>query len=167
MCLTILFLASIFCRDPSWGGAFYWHPAKTLADGYHYPKFNTLLLFLPTVPSIHSVTAVSDRSTGKSKRLALGGWYNKGGDGEPFIEKPIEDMYMKKEDHIRLTSAEANFIARNLDEEAVETAYPERSESLKALRESVIKNYLYPIHESVALFESIEDDEEEGGGEGK
>ena len=111
--------------------------------------------------SIHSVTAVSGRSTGNGKRLLIGGWYNKGGDNSPFMEKPIEDMYIKKEDHIRLTAAEAHFIAKNLDEEVVETAYPERSAKLQELRESVVKEYLIPIDDSIAVFESIEEDDDD------
>jgi hypothetical protein len=47
--------------DPSWGGAFYWGPSKTVEDGYYYPTFNTLLLFLPTPTSMHAVMPVTDK----------------------------------------------------------------------------------------------------------
>jgi Rps23 Pro-64 3,4-dihydroxylase Tpa1-like proline 4-hydroxylase len=63
--------------DPSWGGAFYWSPAGNVEDGFHYPTFNTLLLFLPTPSSVHMVTPVTENA--KGKRLVLGGTFVAGG----------------------------------------------------------------------------------------
>jgi Rps23 Pro-64 3,4-dihydroxylase Tpa1-like proline 4-hydroxylase len=143
--------------DPSWGGAFYWGASKTVDNGYHYPTFNTLLLFLPTPSSVHAVTPVTGNA--KGKRLVLGGWYNTGDEKDTFsIKNPIEDIYIQKEDHNRLTAVEAVWIAHDMDVDKI-TKDPIRKQKLDSLREAIANEYLYPLDTSTCIIESIDEEE--------
>jgi hypothetical protein len=146
--------------DPGWGGAFYWGPSKTVEDGYYYPTFNTLMLFLPTPTSIHAVTPVTENS--KGKRLVLGGWYSAGGEKDNMltIQDPIEDIYIHEEDHIRLTAQEAVGIAHYMDVEKI-TKDPIRKKKLLGLAEAIANGYLYPLDKNALVIESSEDEEEQ------
>jgi Rps23 Pro-64 3,4-dihydroxylase Tpa1-like proline 4-hydroxylase len=147
--------------DPSWGGAFYWGPSKTVEDGYYYPTFNTLQLFLPTPSSVHAVTPVTDNA--KGKRLLLGGWYTAGGGEKDNVlssQDPVEDIYIHKEDHIRLTAQEAVGIAHYMDVDKI-TKDPSRKKKLLGLSEAIANEYLYPLDKNTLIIESS-DEEEQG-----
>lgn len=142
--------------DPTWGGAFFWGAASTLNDGFFYPTFNTLFLFLPTMTSVHFVTPVTSRAPQGSRRLTLGGNFKAGKEDLRSTTDPIEEAYGRKEDHIRLTANEAVWIAHKMDIEAITD--PVRKEKLSKIKESIMDNYLYPL-DRVYTVDSVDDDE--------
>jgi hypothetical protein len=72
--------------ESSWGGHFVWCPTGALMK----PAFNVFTLFVVNRLSLHFVSAVASRATGK--RLAVNGWFNRAsrkgatqeGDGTPL-----------------------------------------------------------------------------------
>mmetsp|Transcript_22561 Transcript_22561/g.53259 ORF Transcript_22561/g.53259 Transcript_22561/m.53259 type:complete len:627 (+) Transcript_22561:76-1956(+) len=141
-----------------WGGAFYWAAANSPEAGYHFPTFNTVFIFIPNQLSTHHVTPITDIA--KGRRLTLNVKYS-AEDLSPYsVERPIEDLYGRKEDHILLIKNEATWITRTMNPDNAE---PERRQKLRELKESVAKNYLYPQeHDAVYV---VEDAENDGDGE--
>jgi hypothetical protein len=144
--------------DPSWGGAFYWSPAGNMEDGFHYPAFNTLLLFLPTPSSVHMVTPVTKNA--KGKRLVLGGTFMAGGGKDALtVQDPIEDINVQPEYHNRLMADAAVWIAHDMDVDKI-TIDPIRKQKLLGLRRAIANEYLYPLDKSTHVVESNEEQDD-------
>jgi hypothetical protein len=141
--------------DPSWGGAFHWSPAGNMEDGYHYPTFNTLLLFLPTPSSVHMVTPVTENAEGK--RLLLGGHFIVGGRKITLtIHDPVEEDDIQ--DHLRFTADAAAWMAHDMDVDTI-TKDPIRKQTLLGLREAIANECLHPLDKSTHVIESYEEDD--------
>ncbi|EJK53755.1 hypothetical protein THAOC_26737, partial [Thalassiosira oceanica] len=139
-----------------WGGAFYWAAANRPEVGYHFPTFNTVFIFIPNELSTHLVTPIADIA--KGRRLTVNVKYSAEDLGPYSIERPIEDLYGRKEDHILLTKDEATWITRTMNPHNAEPE--ERCQKLWDLKDSVAKNYMNPEHDAVYI---VEDGENDGG----
>jgi len=142
--------------DPNWGGAFFWGNSRTLQEGYFYPTFNSLVLFLPTMTSTHYVTPINHMA--KGRRLSISGKYHSLQNDAINIQEPIEQVYTKHLNLNSLTYEEASWITRKLDP-VTYTHDQRRHQALRDLKDFVMP-YLYPQDDS-AFVVTWEDDGEE------
>lgn len=126
--------------EPQWGGCFFWGPSKTM--DYLCPRFNTLVLFVPTMSSTHLVTPITKAAA--VNRYVLTAKYA----APRTIDKPLDD----KEDYIKLSAMMA--------EELVNGMWPDFAED-RELQQSLRENYLFPTDGSVLISEYGEDDDSE------
>ena len=137
--------------DSTWGGAFFWGQSKTMETGYHYPAFNSLVLYIPTPYSTFYVTPVSNFATGRL--LSVDIKFTTHEDTRSLsIDDPLEKMFGEKE--ILLTAEDAAFIV-NMDTGGVGLT-EERKEKLSELKDSVV-NYLDPFDDWNLVIEGDSD----------
>lgn len=138
--------------DSKWGGAFFWGQSKTMQTGYHYPTFNSLVLYIPTPYSTFYVTPVSNIA--KGRLLSVDMKYTTHEDTRSLsIDDPLEEKFGGKE--MLLTAKDAAFIV-NMDTGGVDLT-EERKGKLTELKESV-ENYLNPYDDWNLVIEGNAED---------
>ncbi|EJK76985.1 hypothetical protein THAOC_01215 [Thalassiosira oceanica] len=152
---------------PEWGGSLYWANVNKPEDGYLYPTFNSVAIFIPSASSTHLVTPV--RKDAKGQRLTVTAKFSSVDERPYTIERPIEEWYgTHPNDVMKIPAEEAQWILRHMNPEDVSDL--ERRQKLKELKDSV-SEYLRPFDESVFLIDSVvdggdsEDEDRETGAE--